>query len=92
MSDTFGPYRHVQDLAREPLMVDIAQLRVQTGTTNSLPTLEFGLRHHHLNLAIDTAGIELGAADRAIVQRLAQLPAPVVQVLIGLLSRANRRG
>lgn len=90
MSDTFGPYRHVREMAREPLLVAIQQLRVQADSTEELPILELGLRLYHLNEALDAAGVEVGAADRAIVRRLAAMPAPTVQVLIGLISRANR--
>ncbi len=92
MSDTFGPYQHARDMVREPLFVDLADLRTQTGTNGGDPDrLEFGLRHKHLIDAVERAGIEIGVADRRGLRHLAEAPASVVQVLIGLLSRANQR-
>jgi hypothetical protein len=76
-------------MAREPLLVGLDKLRQELGA-GTAERLEFGVRHAHLLAAVAAAGIEMGAADRRVVGRLAALPAPSVQVLIGLISRANR--
>lgn len=79
-------------------MVELDRLRTVAtdgagyGAGGSPTMLEFGIRHTALREALERAGVDLGVLDRSVVQRLARLDATTVQVLIGIISRANGGG
>jgi hypothetical protein len=81
----FGPYRTEGDTYREPLHVAWTAL-------NQGPVRSRDLKLDHLRQACADAGVELGAYDDRILTWLAGYEPSVVQVFIGLISRAYAAG
>lgn len=87
-----GPYETEREAAAEPLAREVHALhetgRVRSGDPDHLVS---GTQLRHLEAACTAAGVELGAFDRRILEWLARgYEASTLQVLIGLIDRANR--
>ena len=86
-----GPYETEAEALAEPLYAEVHALH----EPGRLDSAEVGLAVTsatlaHLEAACADAGVELGAHDRRILAWLAGYEASTVQVIIGLISRANR--
>lgn len=86
-----GPYESETDTYDEPLYREIRAIhgsgRVRPGDPDRLVS---GAQLRHLEAACEAAGVELGTYDRNVLAWLANWPEPTVQVVIGLITRANR--
>lgn len=90
MISVMGPYETERQALAEPLAQEIHALhasgRVRSGDPDRLVS---GTHMRHLEAACAAAGVELGAFDRRVLAWLARGEASTVQVIIGLISRAN---
>ena len=90
MISVMGPYETERQALAEPLAQEVDALhrsgRVRSGDPDRLVR---GTQLRHLEAACEDAGVELGAHDRRVLAWLAGHEASTVQVVIGLISRAN---
>jgi hypothetical protein len=90
---TFGPYETWDEAAASPLAKEVNAMRDVTRSPMpdggvDLPSGD-QIRYRHLEQACKVAGVELGAFDERILRWLAGWENETVQVIIGLISRAN---
>lgn len=93
MAEVYGPYDSEEQTWSEPMPLTIGTLRdsgrIKSGDPDGISR---NIRVEALNVAIDDAGVELGAFDERIVRWLGMWEPSTVQVLIGIISRAGARG
>ncbi len=89
----FGPYQREADTRTAPMPKQVKELHDMGRVKSGDPArLVFGVQHAALLAACDAAGVDLGTYDRRILAWLADPEPQVVQVLIGLITRANAAG
>ena len=93
MAGPYGPYERETDTYSEPMPAAVKALhdadRVRTGDPEHLVR---DTVMEHLAAACAAAGVELGDYDRRVLLWLAGWESQVVQVLIGMVTRAHAAG
>jgi len=87
---TMGPYETEAEALAGPLYAEVHVLRETgrgSGELRGQVVRDAQLRH--LMAACEAAGVELGAHDRRILGWLAGYETSTVQVIIGIITRAN---
>jgi len=88
-----GPYQTETDTYSEPMPTAVSALhstsQVRTGDPDHL-VRDTTMRH--VTIACQDAGVELGEFDHRKLSWLAETDTAAVQVVIGLISRANEGG
>jgi len=88
-----GPYRNETEACVEPMPRAVAELFAAGRVRSGDPEQVVGdtiLRH--VDAACENAGVELGEFDRRKLSWLADVDTAVVQVVIGLITRAHEAG
>lgn len=85
-----GPYETEREALAEPLYQEVHALHEPGAVSNELiGQVVQDAQFRHIEAACEAAGVELGAFDRRILTWLSGWEAATVQVIIGLVSRAN---
>lgn len=85
-----GPYESEADARAEPLPQEVRELHRKNLVRSGDPErVTDKAAWRHLTAACEAAGVKLGAFDRRILGWLCGWEPETVQVVIGIISRAN---
>jgi hypothetical protein len=89
--DSCGPYQSERDTWSELLPARVRK-ELHSRLGQDLTGLSYDISLSHLLASCESAGIELGAFDRSVLDWLAGWEPSTVQVVIGLVARAYAAG